>query len=322
MHKILVIGKGFWGGEWIKALETSPHAQLVDAVTRDYAAALKSIDADIVAVVTPPPTHMEVIRAAFEAGKHVICEKPLADTWEACLAIADLVRAYPDLSFMVAQTRRFVPQVQTVKQLIASGRLGKVNTIKFDHTVYDPDGGWRLELFSPVLDDMSTHHFDAFRYMTGQEPVSVYAEGWNPPWSQYPSNASHNILIRMTDDIYINYFATWSANGKQNSYDGLMQIMGEKGSLELVDPDTLLFYEGRSDTETSPAPQRIDMVDLPEREIGAIIHVFTEALDKKTLPPCTIDDNIKTMAMTCAAIESCKTDRRVSTKTMLKGLER
>lgn len=317
MHKVLLIGKGFWGGEWINALRASPHAELAAAVTRDYRDALASTDAQIVAVVTPPATHVDVIRAALDAGKHVICEKPLADTWEASLAIADLVRAHPQQKFMVAQTRRFVPQVETVRRFIADGFLGNVSWIKFDHTVYDPDGGWRLRLFSPVLEDMSTHHFDAFRYMTGQQPVSIFAEGWNPTWSQYPSNACHNILITMTGDIRVNYHATWSANGKQNSYDGLMQIVGDKGSLDLVDPNTLHFYEGRTDPETSPPPQTIAMVDLPDREIGAIIRVFTEALDHDTAPPCGIDDNLKTIAMTCAAIESCKTDKRVNVQAML-----
>ncbi len=319
MHRILVIGAGFWGSEWSKVLETSPHAELAAAVTRDYPDALESTDADIVAIVTPPATHVDVVRASLEAGKHVICEKPLADSWEASLDIADLVRAHPQQMFMVAQTRRFVPQVETVRRFITDGRLGKVSWIKFDHTVYDPDGGWRLNLFSPVLDDTSTHHFDAFRYMTGEEPVSIFAEGWNPSWSQYPSNACHNILIAMTGNIRVNYHATWSANGKQNTYDGLMQIVGEKGSLDLVNPDTLHFYEGRTDPETSPPPQTIPMVDLPDREIGAIIRVFTESLDHDTAPPCSIEDNLKTIAMTCAAVESCKTDKRIDIASMLEG---
>jgi len=316
-HRILVIGKGFWGGRWIKAVGDSPRLDLAAAVTREYPDVLKQTDAGIVAVVTPPATHLDVVRAALQAGKHVICEKPLADTWEASLAIAQLVRAHPRQKFMVAQTRRFVPQFETVRRFIAEGRLGQVSTIQFDHTVYDPDGGWRLELFSPVLEDMATHHFDAFRFVTGQEPVSVYAEGWNPPWSQYPSNGCHNILITMTGDIHVNYFATWSANGQQNSYDGVMKIVGEKGSLDLVDADTLLFYEGRTGPETSPDPWRVPMIPLPHREIAAVIEAFLDAIERDTTPPCDIDDNLKTMAMTLAAIESCRSDLRVNVETFL-----
>ena len=137
----------------------------------DYRQAIGSSECDIVAVVVPPALHLPVIEAALQAGKHVICEKPLADTWEAAVKIAQLVKSYPHQTVMVSQTRRYVPQVQTVRKFIAEGKLGKVNYINFDHSVYDPDNyGWRLDLYSVVLEDMSAHHFDLFRYITCEEP--------------------------------------------------------------------------------------------------------------------------------------------------------
>lgn len=318
-HAMLVIGKGFWGPRWIEAVEAEPDVALAGVVTRDYADVLARSEADMVAVVTPPATHLAIVQAALAAGKHVVCEKPLADTWASALAIARLVRSRPQQKqkFMVAQTRRFVPQVETVRRFLAAGRLGQVSTIKFDHTVHDPDGGWRLELFSPVLDDMATHHFDAFRYMTGAEPLDLYAEGWNPPWSRYPANGCHNVLIRMTGDIHVNYFATWSANGRQNSYDGQMQMIGERGSLELAAPDRLLFYEGRTEPETSPPPRPVPMVELDRTEVGAALRAFVDAIDRDTPPPCDIDDNLNTIAMACAAVESCRTATRVDVQRML-----
>ena len=61
------------------------------------------------------------------------------------------------------------------------------------------------------------------------------------------------------------------------------------------------------------------MVELPDQEIHAIIRVFTEAMNNGTLPLCGIDDNLKTVAMTCAAVESCKTVARVNIQAMLEG---
>ena len=338
-HRIVIVGAGFWGREWLQAVAQTDGLGVAAVVARTrttleevasqfglgeeqlfdrYDAAFARADADIVAVVTPSDTHLPIVEAALEAGKHVICEKPLAHTWEAGLHIARLVQAHPDLKFMVAQTRRFVPQVETLRRFISSGRLGRVSFITFDHRVYDTDGGWRTELFSPVLEDMSTHHFDAFRYITGQEPVSVYAEGWNPPWSQYSGTGCHNVLLTLTGDVHVNYFATWTTQGEQNSYDGVLKIVGEGGSLDLVDADTLLFYPaGEREAETSPEPERIPMVEVAHREVAGVARAFLEALDQGGEPPCSVADNLPTLAMACAALESCRTDCRVDVTAML-----
>ncbi len=234
-YGVIVVGAGFWGKEWIKTIQGTAGVFLSGVVARntatrdelteqmglpsdilfeDYQEAVNQRQADIVAVGVPPRLHLPVIKAGLEAGKHVICEKPLADTWDAGLEIAGLVKSCPDQKFMVSQTRRYVPHIETIRKFIADGKLGKVSYINFDHSVYDPDNyGWRLNLSSVVLEDMSSHHFDVFRYITGQDAVSVYAEGWLPSWSQYPGKVCHNVLIEMTGDVHINYFATWTARG-------------------------------------------------------------------------------------------------------------
>ena len=338
-HAIIVVGVGFWGKEWIRIAGEVPDLRLAAAVARrkethrqlagelgispdllydDYARALAEADGDIVTVVTPSETHLDIVRLALEAGKHVICEKPLADTWQAGLEIARIVKQHPNRKFMVAQTRRYVPQVETIHRFIAEGRLGRPSFITFDHRVYDTNPGWRRTLESPVLEDMSAHHFDAFRYMTGEEPLSVYAEGWNPSWSQYPVYGCHNVLVTMTDDLHVNYFGTWTTQGQQNSYDGVMKVVGEKGSLDLIDRDTLLFYPaGERPPEANPEPERIPMVDLSHREIAGVIEAFLDALDNDTTPPCDIDDNLLTFATVCAALESCRRNERLDVQKML-----
>ena len=221
IYRMLVVGAGFWGKEWTKTIIDTPDLELAGIVTKemptcdeaamelglnrnlffeDYNQAIEKIQADIVIVVVPPVMHLPVIDAAMKAGKHVICEKPLADTWTAGTEIARIVKNYPNQYFMVSQTRRYIPQVQTIKRFLLGIEYSK-NMINY---------GWRLNLYSVVLEDMSAHHFDLFRYITKKEPVSVYAEGWRPDWSQYPGKVCHNVLIRMTDDIHINYFATWT----------------------------------------------------------------------------------------------------------------
>ena len=342
--RILIVGAGFWGKEWSKVIMESSDLDLVGVVTKenptpqeaakelglnldiffeDFHKAINQTEADIVVVVAPPNLHLPVTEAALKAKKHVICEKPLADTWENGVEISRIVKAYPDQKFMVSQTRRYVPHVQAIRKFISQGQLGQVNYINFDHSVYDPDNyGWRLKLYSVVLEDMSIHHFDLFRYITGQEPVSVFAEGWMPSWSQYPNKVCHNVLIEMTEDIHINYFATWTARGRKNGYDGIMEIVGEKGSLSLVDNNTLLFYPSADPEppEDSPEPVKVPIDPVENQEIKGILEAFLDALKNNVTPPCNVDDNLKTLAMLCAALKSCKTDKRVNIEEMLSEL--
>lgn len=332
-HKIIIVGAGMWGKKWIQALEHWPELTLSAVVARtratldavandldlggaecftDVSQAIGTVDSDIVAIVSPAASHMDHIRTAMEAGKHVICEKPLADSMDAAKNIADVVRSRPNQKFMVSQTRRFNNQVETLRREVASGRIGKVDFIAFDHRVNYTGGGWRQEMDYPVIEDMICHHLDALRYITGEEAVSVFCESWNPDWSQFSGKASTNLLVEMTNGVRVNYYGTWTARGMLNSYDGTLNITGHDGSLELQDADTLLFYPATgAEQGTVERLERVPMVDLEHLEIDGIIQSFLHALANDTLPPCGIDDNLKTFAFNWAVLESCRKNARV-----------
>ena len=332
-YRVLIAGAGFWGKRWIEHVQAHERLELAAVVGRtqpplgdaanqysldkgilhsDLDRALGSAKADIVVVVTPPPCHLEHVRTAIQAGCHVICEKPLADTWDAAVQTAEAVRSRPDRKFMVSQTRRYTDQIQAVRQAIASGMIGQIDTISFDHRVNFTGGGFKQEMDNPVLEDMICHHLDAFRYLSGQEPVSVYAEGWNPAWSQFSGKASNNVLVTMTGGVHVNYFGTWTARGQLNDYDGIMKIMGSDGSLDLPVRDTLLHYAYTGqETSPTPDPKRIPIAPLADREIDGIIDAFLTALDTDAQPPCHIDDNLRTFAFNCAVLTSWREGRRV-----------
>jgi predicted dehydrogenase len=219
-----------------------------------------------------------------------------------------VTKAHPDQEFMVAQTRRFTDQIATIQQVIASGKIGTLDTITFDHRVYCTVGGYRQKMALPVLEDMIIHHLDALRYITGEDAVSVYAQAWRPKWSQLEGKGSNNVLATLTNDVHVNYFGTWTAKGQLNDYDGIMKIMGSQGSLDLVDSQTLQFYRVHTeDTGPNPAPEHVPLTKLKYREIDGVLHAFLHALETDTQPPCDIDDNLRTFAFNCAVLRSCLT---------------
>lgn len=332
-YKVMIVGAGFWGRNWIRTLAHWPELALsavvsrtpatLAAVSKDYALdaascftnlseAINAVECDIIVIVSPPSLHLEHITIAMQAGKHVICEKPITNDPDAAARIAEVVRSRPQQKFMVAQTRRFNNRVETLRRETAAGRIGRIDFMAFDHRVNYTGGGYRQEMDYPVLEDMICHHLDAVRYITGEEAVSVFCESWNPKWSRFSGKASTNLFAEMSNGARFNYYGSWTARGLLNSYDGIMNITGELGALLLRDGDNLFFYPNTgAEQRAIECPERIPVVDLAHKEIDGVIQSFLRALREDTLPPCGIEDNLKTFAFNWAALESCRQNARV-----------
>ena len=98
-----------------------------------------------------------------------------------------------------------------------------------------------------------------------------------------------------------------------------MKIVGEGGTLDLVDPDTLLFYPSADPEpcEENTVPQRIPIESIEYKEREGVIREFIHALETNTPPSCQVDDNLGTLAIICGALESCRTNIRVDIQKML-----
>ncbi|MGI5214461.1 Gfo/Idh/MocA family protein [Plantactinospora sp. CA-290183] len=148
-----------------------------DLVTRD--------DIDVVDVCTPGDSHAEITIAALEAGKHVLCEKPLANTVEEARAmVAAAARAQSaGVRTMCGFNYRRVPAVSLMRELVASGRLGVIRHVRavyLQDWIVDPQFPlvWRLQkdrAGSGALGDIGAHIIDLTQYVTGQRISGVSA---------------------------------------------------------------------------------------------------------------------------------------------------
>lgn len=138
-----------------------------DVVTRD--------DIDIVDVVTPTKDHAEIVIAAAEAGKHVLCEKPCALTSDECKAMADAVEKAGVMSFLNHNYRR-VPAVAYAKKMIEDGKLGTIYHWRgayLQDWIMDPDFPltWHLDKTKAgggPLFDLGSHAVDVARFLIGE----------------------------------------------------------------------------------------------------------------------------------------------------------
>ena len=146
-----------------------------EAITRD--------DVDIVDICTPGFLHAEIAIAALEAGKHVLCEKPLANDPAEAERMVEAARAARERGQVAAlgHTYRRVPALAHARDLVAAGRLGEIRQIRASYLqdwLVDAEAGmtWRLRketAGSGALGDIGSHAIDQIQYVTGQRVTAV-----------------------------------------------------------------------------------------------------------------------------------------------------
>ena len=146
-----------------------------DESSSDWKSVIARKDIDVIDIVTPNDSHAELAIAALKAGKHVICEKPLARTGAEARTMADAAKK-SGVIHMVAFNYRRTPGVAMAKKLIEEGRIGKI--LNFRGTYLqdwsaDPNGplSWRFQkkvAGSGTVGDIGTHVVDFARYLVGE----------------------------------------------------------------------------------------------------------------------------------------------------------
>ncbi|MGY1831971.1 Gfo/Idh/MocA family protein [Geodermatophilus sp. SYSU D01180] len=206
-----LIGHAFMGAAHSQAWRTAPHffdlplrpeltvlagrdrERATDAAARlgwasvetDWRRVLERDDVGLVDVCTPGDTHAEIAIAALEAGKHVLCEKPLANSVAEAEAMTEAAEraAARGVRSMVGFTYRRVPAIGLARRLVADGRIGQVRHVRAQYLqdwIADPSApmSWRLEkdkAGSGALGDIGAHVVDLTQYITGETVTGVSA---------------------------------------------------------------------------------------------------------------------------------------------------
>lgn len=267
---------------------------------------------DFVVDLTVPDAHAAVTCKALAAGCHVIGEKPMASSMaEARRMVSAAEKA--GLIYMVSQSRRYVPRHKALGKAIARGKIGGLTSLNCDFFMGCHFAGFRSEMDSPLILDMSIHHFDLARMISGADPVSVYAHEYNPAGSWYKGDVAANCIFEMSNGLIFTYRGSWCAEGMKTSWHGDWRIIGEKGTIlyqrdnqpvvETVSGKTGFFRKTRQ-SQVADAAMRY------QGQHGAL-REFLAALDGGATPQGECHDNIKSLAMVFGAIKSSRTGRRV-----------
>jgi predicted dehydrogenase len=155
----------------------------VSTISTDYQEILRDPSIDAVHICTPNAQHFPMAKDALNAGKHVLCEKPLATSMEEGEELVALA-AQKGLRNCVCHNLRYYPMVQQMRSMCAAGDLGEIlvlqGTYSQDWLLYDTDWNWRVETKaggpSRCMADIGSHWFDMAEHVTGLRVTSLCAD--------------------------------------------------------------------------------------------------------------------------------------------------
>ena len=281
-------------------------------VGADLEDAIGATQADFVVDVTVPESHYDVTLTALRHGLPVLGEKPMADN----MARAREMVAAADRAgqlYMVSQSRRYHAGLQALHRLIAD-EVGPLGVLNSDFYLGAHFGGFRDQMSSPLILDMAIHTLDAARYLSDADPVAVYCEEFNPPWSWYRGNASATAIFEMSGGLRYTYRGSWCGEGRPTSWEGDWRAVGPRGTATwdgegAPAADIVVSTDGFM-SSTRPETAQVDTT-IPTGIAGSL-RDFLHALETGATPMGECHDNIKSLAMVFAAIESAATGRRTA----------
>ena len=282
------------------------------AVGADLESMLASTQPDIVFDCTVPPAHTAVTLTALAHGCHVLGEKPMATNMDDAQRMIDAAQAAGKI-YAVIQNRRYINEIVAYRDLVHSGEIGALTTLNADFYLGPHFGGFRDEMEHVLLIDMAIHSLDQARLISGTDPVSVYCHEWNPQGSWYKHGASAMAIFEMTNGVVFNYRGSWCAQGLPTAWACDWRAIGTHGTV-LWDGESALCGEKVSGADgffRETVPLTVDVPPLAEHGHAGVINEFVESVKQGRQPQTVCTDNVKSLAMVYAAIESAARGEKV-----------
>lgn len=275
----------------------------------NYYEMLSMIKPEAVSIAVPTAFHEEIALAAFEAGAHVLIEKPITASLEAGQRMIERARQL-NIKFMVGHIVRFNPAIRELKRKLADGDLGRIFQIVCRRVGPFPA---RIRDVGVVV-DLATHDLDLMRYLTGSDPFRIYAE------TERRINTSAEDLVfgllRFPGGITGALEINWLTPTKVRE----VLVLGERGLLKVDDLTQDLFYFENADIannfwstlQTLKGVSEGSMIRYAIQRyepLKAEIQAFIKAIEQDEPVPVTGDDGLAALNLALSMVESGRTHK-------------
>ena len=313
-----VIGLGAIGGKHVSVLKNLREANIVgvsdlnqELVNKtiagttiqgytDYRQLLARPDLDAVIIATPDHLHKDITIEAAQAGKHILVEKPIATTVEDGEAMIEAAKK-ANVKLMVGFTLRFVPHYVQAREIVQSGKLGKIVSVysRRMNVITQAD---RLGGRIGVLHFLGIHDFDLLHWLLGVEPGQVYTAESTSVEKRHPQENETFNTFKFKDGTLVCAHIGWNlTTAHPGGRDFKLTVIGDKGSLDIdLASQGLMMYSESGSKFPSTAPG----LDVEDKAFIDCV------LDDKPVPS-TGEDGITALKMVLAAIESIEKDTPV-----------
>ena len=339
--RVLQVGLGGWGRDWAQRVipavaevhvvgyvDASPDAlaELRKALPVEpdrcfltLQSALEATKPEAVLVTATLSSHAAITRAALGAGLHVLVEKPFAESVDIARQLVELAAAQGKV-LMVSQNYRFFPAARKAAQLVSEGRLGALHEVSIDFRRYSPGFGKGRSRHhfddQPLLVDMSVHHFDLLRLILAREPERIYCEAWNPDWTGFSGPSVAVSSIQFEGGIVVSYRGSWVSTGPITPWSGEWRMDFEHGEILWTSRDD---GGARRDRLLIQKPDRkarvVPLPALSRTDRWGTLTEFARAVREGQEPECSGRDNLGTLGLVAAAVESATTGQPVDVST-------
>jgi myo-inositol 2-dehydrogenase/D-chiro-inositol 1-dehydrogenase len=326
MVRFGVLGAGRIGKVHARTLHESGKAQIAyvaDAVPEAAAALAASVgakvasldeviaakDVDAILICSPTDTHADLIEQAAEAGKAVLCEKPVSlsvERIEKCLAVVEKA----GVPLMIGFNRRYDPNFAQLQQRLRAGEIGDVEMITIISRDPAPPPVSYIERSGGLYRDMMIHDFDMARFLLGEEPVVVHALG----------SVLTDPAIKPTGDVDTAVVHMQTASGKvvviTNSrratygYDQRIEVHGSKGMLRAGNIHLSTLERADASGFTADVIQNF-FIDRYRAAYAAEIAAFLTAMETGKAPSASGHDGLMAQKLAEAATQSQKSGQAV-----------
>jgi predicted dehydrogenase len=339
MLRAVMAGCGAMSKGWLRSIEATPELAssvtvvgLVDldearakalaaefglsgaTIGSDLEIVLAATKPDLLFDIVVPPARAGVVETGLRHSCHVLSEKPLATSLAEANRLIEAARSAGRIHAVV-QNRRYIEGVRRLRRAVAEGLIGDVTAIHCDFFIGAHFGGFREQMEHVLLLDMAIHTFDAARFVIGSAPSAVYCHESNPPGSWYQHGAAANAIFEFDGGAVFVYRGSWCAEGANTSWESSWRVIGSKGTILWDGADDFRVGLTGQGTSLLRDPMRADLPPPADEKQthghASVISEFVAAVRSGRAPETVATDNIKSLAMVLAAIESAQRRQRV-----------
>ena len=335
----IVVGCGGMGRAWMKNLQENPRSTLVavvdvrleaaQAAAKDFGlppdrafsnlkAAIAAVRPDFVCDITIPEGHCPTTTTALGLGVPVIGEKPLAASMSEGRKMVKAAEK-AGVTSMVSQSRRYDGKHVAIRDALRKGAIGDITTLNCDFYVgahFSPPGrtDFRDLMESPLILDMSIHHFDLCRFFFAADPVAVYCREFNPTGSWYKGDVAASAIFELANGAVFTYRGSWCSEGRHTSWHGDWRIVGSRGSITYENDQEAKGERVKKGAKPGffhdKEPIALPAASINGEGIAGSLNEFLDHLTKGKPVQCETKDNIKSLAMVFAAMKSSRSGKR------------